>query len=109
MSEDTARTGISATKSATDTRSYRDILNSLVGGPVTVVNPESYEGAPVGYSLRTGFYKAKATAMGSDHIVVVTEFTAAGRKVAAEPVKQYIPFDRIKRISVTKSERILHL
>ena len=109
MSEDTARTGISATKSATEGRAYADILKSLVGGAVTVVNPESYEGAPVGYALRTGFYKAKATGLGSDHIVIVTEFTPAGRKVPAEPVKQYIPFDRIKRISVTKSERILHL
>lgn len=109
MSQDTPRTGISATKSATDIRSYADILKSLVGGAVTIVNPESYEGAPVGYALRTGFYKAKATALGSDHIVVVTEFTPAGRKIAAEPVKQYIPFARIKRISVTKSERILHL
>ncbi len=109
MVQETEGAGSTETKTAGEARSYRDIIKSLIGGVVTIVNPESYEGAPIGYALRTGFYKAKATAIGSDHIVIVTEFTPAGRKVTAEPVKQFIRFDQIKRISVTKTERILHL
>ncbi len=93
----------------TESKSFADVVKSLVGSVVTIVNPESYEGAPVGYALRTGFYKAKAASMGDDFIVVVTEFTPAGRKVEKVPVKQYIPLNRIKRLSMTKSERILHL
>ena len=92
-----------------ENKSYVDIIRGLVGNLVTVVNPESYEGAPVGYALRTGFYKAKVTAAGEDYLVLVTEFTPSGRKVEKEPVKQYVPLRRVKRVSMTKSERILHL
>jgi len=38
---------------ATEIKSFNGIVKSLVGNVVTVVNPESYEGAPVGYALRT--------------------------------------------------------
>ena len=56
MSETTQSQGISkpaAPAAATENRSFNDILRSYVGQMVTVVNPESYEGAPVGYALRT--------------------------------------------------------
>ena len=105
-SQDTAA---GTAKPTTEDRSFLDIVKSLVGNTITVVNPASYEGAPIGYQLRTGFYRAKALGLGKDYLVVVTEFTPAGRKVSKEPVKQYIPLNRIKRLSLTKSERILHL
>ncbi len=110
--EATQSKGIAKPEGAAPTiedRSYQDILKSLLGKTVTVVNPESYEGAPVGYQLRTNFYRAKATGLGNDYLILVTEFTPSGRKVAKEPVKQYIPLHRIKRVSMTKSERIIHI
>ncbi len=109
--EDTAQKGISKPEGASsvDGRPFTDILKSLVGKNITVVNPESYEGAPVGYRLKTGFYTAKAVGVGTDFMVLVTEFTRSGSKAGTEPAKQYLPISQIKRLSITKSERILHI
>ena len=32
-----------------------------------------------------------------------------GRQAAKEPVRQYIPIDKIKRVSLLKAERLIHL
>ena len=86
---------------------FLDILRALVGKTITVVNPESYESAPVGYKLTTGFYRGKVTALGRDYLVMVTEFER--KKESSEVVKQFIPIAQVKRVSVLKKERILHL
>ena len=88
-------------------KQFLDILRALIGKTVTVVNPESYESAPVGYKLTTGFYRAKVSALGRDYLVMVTEFER--KKTSNEPVKQFIPIDQIKRVSILQKERILHL
>ncbi len=88
-------------------RQFLDILRALVGKSITVVNPESYETAPVGYKLTTGFYRGKLTALGRDYLVMMTEFER--KKGSPEAVKQYIPIQQIKRISLMKAERVLHL
>jgi len=93
----------------TEARSFHDVLKGLVGKPVTVVNPESYEDAPVGHTIKASFYKAKVTGMGSDYITVITEFKQAGKGAAVKPVKQFMPIDRIKRISVLKGEVLIHI
>lgn len=103
----------SAAKSASqpiiEDKSFRDLLQTLVGKVVTVVNPESYEDAPVGHQIRAGFYRAKPVGMGRDYLIVVTEYLHKGKEASKEPVRQYIPIDKIKRISVMKSERLIHL
>jgi len=104
MSEETQPETASPTM---EDRQYLDILRALVGKTITVVNPESYEAAPVGYKITTGFYRGKLTSLGRDYLVMMTEFER--KKGAPEPVKQYIPIAHIKRISLLKSERVLHL
>ncbi len=94
---------------AADNRSFHDILKGLVGKPVTVVNPESYEDAPIGHTIKANFYKAKVTGMGTDYITVITEFKGAGKAGGVKPVKQFVPIDRIKRISVLKGECLIHI
>ena len=84
------------------------MLKALTGKLVTVANPESTEGAPVGKRLTTGFYKAKIKSVMDDMVVVATEF-APHRSEVKEPVKQFIPIQRIKRVSVMKDETVLHL
>jgi hypothetical protein len=96
-----------ATGPTMEDRQFLDILRAVVGKTITVVNPESYESAPVGYKLTTGFYRGKLTALGRDYLVMMTEFER--KKGSPEPVKQYIPIRQIKRISLMKSERVLHL
>lgn len=88
-------------------KTFTEILKALVGKAITVVNPESYEAAPVGYKLTTGFYRGKLTGIGRDYLVMMTEFER--KKGSPEPVRQYIPIAHIKRISVLKTERVLHL
>jgi hypothetical protein len=86
-----------------------EVLQALAGKLITVANPESYEDAPVGHRLTTGFYKAKIIAVKTDHIVLLTEFKHIRGSSASEATKQFIPIARIKRISVMKSDRILHI
>jgi hypothetical protein len=87
---------------------FRQALEGFLGKVVTVVNPESYEDAPVGHRLTTGFYRAKVVDLGEDVITLVTEYVHAHEK-SKEPVKQYVPLDKIKRLSVMKSERVIHI
>ena len=90
-------------------RSFVDLLKSLIGKPVTLVIPESYEDAPVGHQIRAGFNRAKPVAVGHDYLVCLTEFLRKGKKEDKEAVKQYIPISAIKRISVLKDDRLIHL
>ena len=89
--------------------SFPGVLAALVGSVVTVANSESYEDAPVGHRLGAGFYKAKVVAIHDDHVVLGTQFRHSSGHGEVEPVKQFIPLSRVKRISVMKSEKILHI
>ena len=44
-----------------------------------------------------------------ENMIVVTEYKHSGKKATKEPVKQYIPLHRIKRLSVMASEILLHI
>jgi hypothetical protein len=96
-----------------DDRDFRELLKSLIGQMVTIVNPESYEDAPVGHQIRSGFYRAKPVGLGRDYLILATEFVRVGTKASPdkqkEPVKQYIPISRIQRISIMANERLIHL
>jgi hypothetical protein len=92
-----------------DSSSFSDVLKAMVGQVVTVVNPESFEDAPMGSRLTTGFYRAKLLAVGSDFISLATEFHHKKGDKAKEPVKQFIPFTSIKRLSVMKSDKLIHI
>ena len=98
----------SAEQPAATNRTFADILNSLVGHTVTIVNPESYEKSHVGHQIKPGFYRAKLTEIGSDYIALITEDKKPG-KDKGDPVKQFMPIARIKRISMMKSERVIHI
>ena len=80
-----------------------------MGQVVTIVNPESYEDAPVGHQIRAGFYRAKLIGLGNDYVILATELVHQGKESAKEPVRQYIPLDKVKRISVLKGEKLLHI
>ena len=101
-------------------KEYLDIIKSLLGKTVTIVNPESYEHAPVGFTLKAGFYRAKVAGMGKDYLILVTEMRKGKDylilvtemrkgKDSGDAVKQYLPLSAIKRISVMKLERLIHI
>jgi hypothetical protein len=98
-----------APKTAEEPKSFRELLKAMLGGVVTMVNPESYEEMPVGHQIKPGFYRAKLLALADDYLVVISEFQHAGKGAKKEPVKQYIPLSGIKRVSMMKQERLIHI
>lgn len=98
-------------KPTVELKTYNAVLRSLVGKVVTMANPESLEDSPMGYQLKTGFYRAKVLSVRDDYISVAVELVrkSKGREPVKEPMRQFIPLDRIKRLSVGKSEIILHI
>ena len=91
-------------------KTFRDILESHLGKEFTIINPESYEETGIGHRLQADWYPAKLVAIGTDFVVLVLRFQHGGGKSATtEPVEQYIPIQKIKRLSLMKSERFLHL
>lgn len=93
----------------TEIHSFLDVIRSLLGRVVTVANPESLEDAPMGFQLNTGFYRAKILAVQGDFITVATELVHRGKEASKEPVKQFIPLARIKRVTVAKAEVYVHI
>lgn len=90
-------------------RSFADLFTPMLGKLITVVSPESFEDAPVGRQLKSGFYRAKLVGMGTDYIVILTEYQHRGNQPRKEPAKQFIPLTRVKRLSMMKSELIIHV
>lgn len=109
MTDATEETSPNTPKTAS-INSFTDVLGAMVGKVVTIVNSESYDETPMGGRLTAGFYKAKILTVGSDYLSVATEFQhkKKGQQIK-EPVKQYIPLPRIKRISAMKTELLIHL
>jgi hypothetical protein len=94
---------------AREERSFADLFAPLLGKLVTVVSPESFEDAPLGRQLRSGFYRAKLIGLGKDYITLLTEYQHRGKQARKEPAKQFIPLGQIKRLSMMKSELIVHI
>ena len=112
MSEPTADTGTrpiesEPTKPVIEDRDYKSILKALIGKKVTVVNPESYEAATVGFQLKEGYYAGKIGGLGQDYMIFHTVYQAS--KKDRQPVQQYIPVSRVKRISLMRSSTLIHL
>jgi len=88
----------------------QSIAKSLEGRIVTVINPESYRMTPTGsYKLDVQFYKGKVKAVCVDFMVLFCEFVLDSKGQKKEPVQQYIPFNRIKRVSMMPKEVLIHL
>ena len=91
-------------------RSFSDVLKAHLGEVFLIANSESFEESGFGHQIAAGWYRARLAGLGHDFLIVHTEFAhGAGKHAVKEPVKQYIPLARVKRISLMRSERILHV
>ncbi len=91
-------------------RPFVEMLKSHLGKLFLMVNSESFEETGIGHQIQGSWYRARLVGIGRDYVIVVSEFThGAGKHASKEPVKQYIPIDRIKRVSLMRSERLLHI
>ncbi len=99
----------SVPKPSIETRDFRSILQALVGKNVTIVNPESYESAAMGFQLKESYYAGKVGGIAKDFVLLNTVIQTSRKEGGKVPVKQFVPIERIKRISMMKDEYILHL
>lgn len=91
-------------------RPFLEVLRTHLGKVFLIANPESFEESGLGHQIHAGWYKAKLVGVGRDYLIVVTEFThGTGKHASKEPCQQYIPLDKIKRLSLMRTERLLHL
>ncbi|MBM4062406.1 MAG: hypothetical protein FJ265_15105 [Planctomycetes bacterium] len=92
------------------TTDFRGLLEEHLGKIFSIANPESLEETGLGRKITAGWYKARLIGLGADYLIVLTEFTrGTGKAAEKEPVKQFIPLGRIKRMSLMQNERMLHL
>jgi hypothetical protein len=96
-------------KPTIEDRDFKSILKALIGKKCTVVNPESYEAATVGFQLKQGQYVGKIGGLGQDYLIFHTVIETSKKEGGKAPVKQFIPLGRVKRISLMKDNYILHL
>ena len=85
---------------------FQSVLTEWKGGQVTVVNPESYRSSAIKESLGFQAYAATIDEVGEDYVKLV--YTAQ-KKGQEENVQQWIPLERIKRITIQGEEKFLHL
>jgi len=87
-------------------QSFKSILQSWVGGQVTVINPESFKATALGQGLGFQSYTAQFVELGEDYIKLTY---SAIKKDSQTEVEQIIPISLIKRITIWGGERLVHL
>ncbi len=85
---------------------FKSILQSWVGGAVTVINPESFKSTALGHGLGFQSYSAQLVSVGDDFIKLTFD---AVKKDAPSEVEQIVPISLIKRITIWGGERLIHL
>lgn len=89
---------------------FSDVLEGQLGKDFIIINPHSFEHTRMGFTLKEDHYPAKLVALGDDFVVMVLRFEHGhGDEAQAEPTEQYIPLMQIKRISLMRSNRYIHL
>lgn len=90
-----------------DAKSIHDILTTLQGQVVTVINPQSYVRTLTGYEVDVETYNAKILSYEGETLKVLTEYVKDPHKKAKDKVYQFIPVAQIRRVTVSKSERFI--
>jgi hypothetical protein len=62
-----------------------------------------------GYTISSEVYKAKVVSLENGTIKILTEFLSDPHKKIKEKALQYIPVDQIKRVTISKSDRLISL
>ena len=94
---------------AVEAEKYREILEKIVGKTLTVINPECYKAHRLGYRIEADFYKGKILEVKEDHVILSFRFAKDPKKEEMVPVTQYVPIERIKRVSILPDEILFHL
>ena len=91
-------------------KDFVDVLKDHLGKVFTIANSESFEKTSLGHEITASSYPAKLLGVGRDYVILIIEWKhGTGKKSTSEPLKQYIPISRIKRVGIMKSGRQLHI
>jgi hypothetical protein len=101
--------GLEVKNGKVENGSFDEILTGLTGQIVTIINPLSYIPTLTGCKVDTETYKAKVISCENGILKILVEYVSDPRKNIREKAYQFIPIDQIKRIMVSKSERIVTL
>lgn len=85
---------------------FRDLLREWIAKEIVIVNPESLLRSGSGDAVGFETYSARVRAVGNDFVQVAFQAQHGGR---VETVEQFIPTDRVKRLSLWGGELYLHL
>ncbi len=89
---------------------FVDVLKDHLGKVFTIANSESFEKTGLGHEISASSYPARLVGVGRDYVIMMIEWKhGTGKKSTSEPLKQYIPISRIKRVGLMKSGRQLHI
>jgi hypothetical protein len=94
-----------------EVESFRDALDRLVGKTVTIVDPECFKPGPVGLQMTASHYRAKVLGVDDECMVAVHQevIPRGKRKGEKDAITQWVPLDRVKRIAISKSRKLIHL
>ena len=92
-----------------EAKSIEDILKSLEGQIVSVVNPQSYIRTLTGYTVDLETYNAKVISSEKGTLKLLTEYVHDPHRNVKEKGLQFIPMDRVKRIGISKTEKFIFL
>jgi len=91
------------------TGALEKILAKLTGQVITVINPQTYTPTLTGYKIDSAACKAKVISCENGILRLLVEYLSDPRRKVTEKAQQFVPVDQIKRIMISKSERILTL
>jgi len=86
--------------------SIAGILKEWEGNTVTIINPESYALGKLTDKIAFESYEVKLATVTNDYIHIVF---ARPKKGVEEGVEQYIPLNRIKRVSVWGDQKFVQI
>ena len=93
-----------------DDKRFVEILHGMLGKVVLFVNAESFEEGGLGYTLEAGWYRGKLSAIGRDYLTIVSEFKhGVGKNATKEPIRQFVPMDKVKRVTLMKTQILIHI
>jgi hypothetical protein len=92
-----------------DTGTFNDLLKTLIGQVITVINPHSYIPTLTGFRIDAETYKAKVLSTENGTLRVLIEYISNPREQTKEKAFQYIPIKQIRHVQVSNSEKLLML
>jgi hypothetical protein len=86
-----------------------EVFKTLVGKVVTVVNPESYIRTLTGFTIDKETYNGKVISYEEGTLKLFIEYIYDPHKKIKEKMFEFIHVDHIKRVAISKPERLIFL